>query len=71
MFISTSYICGIYHSLINGIGNLKHKHLLRETHSIPNDERFWQNEWGGQIIFFVMGHPLAEVFVCSLVLYWK
>ena len=25
--------------------------LLQETHSIISDERCWQNEWGGKIVF--------------------
>jgi len=32
-------------------GEKAHITLLQETHSTPEDEKFWVNQWGDKIIF--------------------
>lgn len=43
--------------------------LLQETHSCFDDENFWQNEWGGKIVF-LMDLRLVAVFALCLALSW-
>ena len=42
-------------------------YFLQETCSDANDESMWQSEWGGKILFFLMGHTIARVFAFYLI----
>lgn len=37
--------------------------MVQETHTLPMDEKLWQNEWGGQIIFSHGTHDSCGVFI--------